>query len=448
MCDEQDISNFYGRAVKAGPGVIPEKCQKQPAIVRLGKRKWRCARCQSWLSEKENKLPSGEIYCSNCITLGRLTSADTLYTIPEPNYFAQSPQPVLAWTGQLSNLQQKCSSQMLKAVQAQHDFLLWAVTGAGKTEITFASLAWAIESQWRIAFVTPRIDVCNELYPRLQQAFPTISILLQHGQAQIPYQYRQLTVCTVQQLLHFVKAFDLIIIDEVDAYPFVNNRLLHQAVRRARKATGVTCQLTATPPAKLVRAFRRDANKELAILPLRFHQQPLPQLTIKVCSTTPAILAGQTQRYVWWMNTIARWVQAGYPFLVFVAVVEQLEMIYRYIKHHLTTSSIRGTTVHAGDPFRVQKVAAFRNREYTFLVTTTILERGVTFSNLQVLILAADARHFTATTLIQIAGRVGRKSAAPTGEVLAVCQQYTWALKRARREIAFLNRQGKNLVTK
>ncbi|WP_278838016.1 hypothetical protein [Ligilactobacillus saerimneri] len=64
------------------------------------------------------------------------------------------------------------------------------------------------------------------------------------------------------------------------------------------------------------------------------------------------------------------------------------------------------------------------------------------------MIFSSYASYFTATTLIQIAVRVVRKSAAPTGEVLAVCQQYTWALKRARREIAFLNRQGKNLVTK
>lgn len=38
-----------------------------------------------------------------------------------------------------------------------------------------------------------------------------------------------------------------------------------------------------------------------------------------------------------------------------------------------------GATVHASDPDRQTKVRAMRDQQLTFLVTTTILERGVTF---------------------------------------------------------------------
>ncbi len=55
-----------------------------------------------------------------------------------------------------------------------------------------------------------------------------------------------------------------------------------------------------------------------------------------------------------------------------------------------------------------------RNEELDFLITTTILERGVTFPGIDVIVLKADDEIFSAAALVQIAGRVGRNSDRPT----------------------------------
>ncbi|MEY8741167.1 helicase-related protein [Bacillales bacterium AN1005] len=58
-----------------------------------------------------------------------------------------------------------------------------------------------------------------------------------------------------------------------------------------------------------------------------------------------------------------------------------------------------------------------RNKEIKLLITTTILERGVTFPNIDVAVLGAEDAVFTASALIQIAGRAGRSVKNPFGDV-------------------------------
>lgn len=79
------------------------------------------------------------------------------------------------------------------------------------------------------------------------------------------------------------------------------------------------------------------------------------------------------------------------------------------------------------------------------LVTTTILERGVTFANVQVAVLGAENQIFTEAALVQIAGRVGRSSLAPTGDVLFFHFGITVEMKKARSHIQLMNQEGERL---
>ncbi|MGR5963386.1 helicase-related protein [Bacillus cereus] len=89
--------------------------------------------------------------------------------------------------------------------------------------------------------------------------------------------------------------------------------------------------------------------------------------------------------------------------------------------------------VHAEDPGRKEKVAAFRKGEIPLLVTTTILERGVTVKNLQVAVLGAEEEIFSESALVQIAGRAGRSFEAPYGEVIYFHYGKTEAMVRAKK---------------
>lgn len=46
-------------------------------------------------------------------------------------------------------------------------------------------------------------------------------------------------IATTHQLLKFYHAFDLLIVDEVDAFPYVDNSMLYYAVKNSVKYDGV-----------------------------------------------------------------------------------------------------------------------------------------------------------------------------------------------------------------
>ncbi len=92
------------------------------------------------------------------------------------------------------------------------------MTGAGKTEMIYNIVAYVLENKGHVAIASPRVDVCRELFLRMQRDF-TCSISLLHAESE-PYDGSPLVIATTHQLLKFYQNFDLVIVDEVDAYPF------------------------------------------------------------------------------------------------------------------------------------------------------------------------------------------------------------------------------------
>ena len=71
------------------------------------------------------------------------------------------------------------------------------------------------------------------------------------------------------------------------------------------------------------------------------------------------------------------------------------------------------------------------------------------FDRLDLMILHADQETiFSVETLIQIAGRVGRKADDPGGEVYFVADKITPAMKAARNAICRMNREGAKVRVK
>ncbi|MFC6274956.1 helicase-related protein [Levilactobacillus tangyuanensis] len=425
---------WFGRQISEPPS----HGAGRPALVPVGT-EWCCQRCHQRVRSTD-RLANGTSYCRHCLQMGRLTTRDKLYTIPEPNRFSHRAAATLSWLGTLSPQQQQAAQAVLQHLQRRQNHLLWAVTGAGKTEITFPALAWALAKGWRIAWCSPRVDVCLELAPRLRQAFATTSQVLLYGGQPLPYIYCQLTVCTTHQLLRFQEAFDWIIVDEVDAFPLRSSPMLQMAIQHAQKATGSHLLLTATPGPELQRLVRRRALA-VTYVPLRYHCVLLPQIHVQIVwhwrqrlenGRLPAKLVRHVQRYL----------ADGQPFLLFVPHVADLRPIQLALAR---VGILEAVTVHAGDPKRQEKVLAMRGQRIPFLITTTILERGVTFANVAVIIFGGDDGVFSTAALVQIAGRVGRSAQFPTGEVTCYCHSQTRAVLAAQRMIAQLNQQGKRL---
>ncbi|NLW07367.1 MAG: DNA/RNA helicase, partial [Clostridia bacterium] len=96
---------------------------------------------------------------------------------------------------------------------------------------------------------------------------------------------------------------------------------------------------------------------------------------------------------------------------------------------------------YAAHPRKEETIAAFQRSEYPVLVTTTVMERGLTIPRLAVLVLYADEeRIFSANTLVQIAGRVGRTADYPGGQVFFLARRISPPMVAACRQIKEFNR--------
>ena len=208
-----------------------------------------CLRCQSKMiptTASECYCKVNCAYCRNCLKMGKVRACDFFYTIKEPNAFLSREKP-LEWNGKLSDQQIEASEAIIRSIHKSEIRLLWAVAGAGKTEMLFLGIEEAIRQQKRICIATPRVDVVLELSPRIQKAFPTIPISTLYGGMEEPYSYRQIVVATTHQLYRFHEAFDVLIIDEVDAFPFHLDESLNFAANKARKSLSTLIYLSATP---------------------------------------------------------------------------------------------------------------------------------------------------------------------------------------------------------
>lgn len=328
------------------------------------------------------------------------------------------------------------SEGLLQAVDKQKPTLVHAVTGAGKTEMIYQVVAKVINAGGAVCLASPRIDVCLDLYKRLQQDF-SCGIALLHGESE-PYFRTPLVVATTHQLLKFYQAFDLLIVDEVDAFPYVDNPMLYHAVKNSVKENGLRIFLTATSTNELDKKVRLGELKRLN-LPRRFHGNPL--------IIPKPIWLSDFNRYLdknrlspKLKSYIEKQRKTAYPLLIFASEIKKGEQLAEILQEQFPNEKIGFVSSVTED--RLEQVQAFRDGELTILISTTILERGVTFPCVDVFVIEANHRLFTKSSLIQIGGRVGRSMDRPTGDLLFFHDGLNASIKKAIKEIQMMNKEA------
>ncbi|MGL4588792.1 MAG: helicase-related protein, partial [Mycoplasmatales bacterium] len=96
--------------------------------------------------------------------------------------------------------------------------------------------------------------------------------------------------------------------------------------------------------------------------------------------------------------------------------------------------------IHANHKFRHEIIEQFRQNKLPILITTTILERGVTFEDIDVIVIDANSAIYNVAALVQIAGRVGRKRDYQNGKVIFVHTGVTKTMITAKRQIEMMNK--------
>jgi competence protein ComFA len=390
-------------------------------------------------------------YCEECLTMGRIRSCSLLVlggsgeVLLERSVSGASPdlQAYIEPWG-LSDAQTKASLEGLGYIHGKQPdgtgkFLIWAVTGAGKTEMIFPFIHYTAARGGRVLIATPRKDVVLELQPRIQRAFANYSVVTLYGGSEQRWEQGQITIATTHQLLRFHEAFDLVIIDEIDAFPYHNNPMLSYAAAKVCKPSGTNILLSATPPTQIRRAAERGRLPHVRV-PVRFHKHPLPVPQLITTPTVRRTISSQTIPPSITSRLVVS-IERGAQVFIFVPNIQLVEPMVELLRSKLKQEAavrIEGTS--SKDALRTEKVQLFRNREIRILVTTTILERGVTVPQSDVFILDADSKLFDEAALVQMAGRAGRSKDDPHGKVYFAAAEITKSQKEAVRQISTMNR--------
>lgn len=348
--------------------------------------------------------------CLNCQSMGLAKSCIPLYfaSNTERLGFTGKIEPVLNFELTPPQLQ---ASRQLEGFweQSEAEFLVWAVCGAGKTEVCFGIIARALSEGARVLVAIPRKDVVQELLPRFERAFPEVSVAALYGGSGNRYPDVPLTIATTHQCLRFYQNFDLIILDEGDAYPYQGSAMLQFAVQRSLKQKGKMVIMTATPDLNLI-AKTTSGRIPFVTIPARPHRKPLiaPEI-VKLDLHFPSIPGSSWEPPPLIKQFLLDIKENKRRGLIFLPTVKLIEAVGKYLIQWARTQGISGALIHSQVRNREIIKVDFLDGKNDFLVASTVLERGITIPDLDVLVLLADNEMiFDSRTLVQIAGRVGR----------------------------------------
>ncbi|QIK68890.1 DNA-binding protein [Erysipelothrix sp. HDW6C] len=313
-------------------------------------------------------------------------------------------QDAAAFPVTLTPHQQHVSDALCKAVIYGSVFVD-AVCGAGKTEVCLELILDYLAKGLKVGWTVPRREVVLELQARLQNYFPAIKVV-PVCQGFTTDLAGDLIVCTTHQLYRYYDTFDLLIVDEPDAFPYVGNVVLENLVKTACR--GIHVFLSAT--------YSMDDVQTIQ-LPLRPSNTLLP---------VPNVMCAHLIGWRLWWDV---WKVRKECVLVFVptqALARKISQLWRV--PYMTSECEEKQSI----------LKAFRDKK-GILVTTTVLERGVTFLDCFVFVYRADHRVFTEASLVQIAGRAMRGMHPTKGTVNFYCQEKTDAITKCCERIKKAN---------
>ncbi|MBU0278877.1 helicase-related protein [Gemella sp. zg-1178] len=351
-------------------------------------------------------------YCKKCLHLGISDNINFKFIINYPNKIDYSGLnfPNIS----LSSEQDKASKKLLENIKVGKNSLVWAVCGAGKTEIIYETLFYSLKLGKKVCIAIPRKDIVKELALRIKKDF-ALDINILHGDEKILLS-SSIYIMTTHQLTKYYKFFDLVIVDEVDAFPYNSDSILEYGLEKSLIDKANIIFLSATP-SKKIKNFVDDIFK----IPIRYHKHLLP---------LPKISCEKDRLE----NFIAEIKSTSRRALIFVADIKTGKELAKKLNFPFVSSK---------EEKRNEILENFYNKKFNILITTTILERGVTFDYLDVLVFDASHIHFTKEALIQIAGRVGRKDYDTSGQIIFFADKKTKNMTSAIKEIKYMNALAK-----
>lgn len=358
-----------------------------------------CPRCNN-MSKKFIGLNKEKMYCRKCLKL-KGKEVNKSFNIAEGEYTLDYD---------LTIEQKKASEFILNSVINNHTCALNAVCGAGKTEIIYPVIKYCLHNNKKVGIAIPRKDVVIELVERIKKDFNVSVLGVYGGNSEIIE--ADIIVFTTHQAYRYNNYFDVLIIDEVDAFPYKDNTTLQNVVKKCSK---LFVYLSATMPSYI----KKDRSIKSYYLNRRYHGHRIPVPRYKICFSYLRGLKRILKKY------------KEKVVLVYFPTIRIQNKISKKVKHDYLVNS---SSENRKDILRQIKAM---NKGIVF--TTTVLERGITIKDVQIIVYNADHKLFDKDTLIQIAGRAGRHKDCYTGDVIFLCKNKTRSVLRCIRSIKKCN---------
>ena len=356
-----------------------------------------CKRC---LNEdvKYFGLGSSGYYCRKCISFKRILVEEELNNVSLSEIKYDAHEYLLQYP--LTILQKEISEKCLMNIQNK-DVLIEAICGSGKTEIVIETIAHYLKNNKKVCFAISRRQVVLEVAKRLQTIFKKAKVIAV-CQGSTNETDGDLIVCTTHQCYRYYQAFDLLILDEPDAFPYKGNDVLKNIVRTSCK--GNIIYLTAT-----IDEYLKGRIKEDSIVHLTLNKRPHGHDLI-----VPKVKMGNI--FVM-MIYLIEWLNYNSynQCLVFVPTIKIAENLYKFLKAFYDVDYCHSKLKNSDEV-----IDNFRNKKTKILISTTILERGITIDNINVCVFYGDHSVFDLASLIQMSGRVGRSFYHPFGNCLFI----------------------------
>lgn len=326
----------------------------------------------------------------------------------------------------LSEKQEEVSSKVLSLLKEGKNVLIHAVTGAGKTELVYRAMEFYLKKRKHVGFATPRKDVVIDLAPRIKEVFHEAEVISVYGEHTSRLN-GDIIVLTTHQLYRYGGYFDLLILDEIDAFPFKGNDMLNHFFFQSVKGNFVL--LSATPSKEDIEEIKKHHGEVVSLFE-RYHHSPVP---------VPVFVKKNDYTAIYFvLRKLKEYIKENKPVFIFVPTIDEGEKLFSILSLFVH----QGAFVSSKEEDRRLDIERFKQGELDYLVTTSILERGVTVRNLQVMVFAADHEIYSQATLVQIAGRVGRKINATKGDVIFIGKNKTSAITGSIDEIARYNKKA------
>ncbi|HPD99635.1 MAG TPA: helicase-related protein [Bacillota bacterium] len=378
----------------------------------------RCKRCNSFNTKMDFR---GVEYCLDCYTFKEINSSH--YLIRRMRTFKKVVHE-LELGFELSESQNRGSNFLLMNFTEGKDSFLHAVCGAGKTEMVLKVILEALNKNLSVAFVIPRVEIIKQVYIRISLYLPNTKVSYLYGGANLDESFH-LLVTTPQQLIKFYQEFDLLIIDEIDAFPFVDNPFLERLIDKAKKDKARFIYMSATLSKKYEQKIEKK-ELEYHLIPRRFHKKDL---------CVPLFVQAddfKSERIIKYITTL---IDNNKGLIIYLPSINKGKVF----KDYLEGLKINCGLISSETKYKAIVLKDFINGNFKVLISTTILERGVTFNNVNVIVIETDNKVYNEATLIQIAGRVGRSG--DDGMVVFFAREKSSAMIKARNKIIEFNRR-------